>query len=819
MSIHLYDRAELEQTVQTLLDALLGNPLTVERQAEDTLMRYFDEFFYRLVAGNEIATLDAYTEKLAKLSFQKAEHAYTLRFYQAVVASEKQEYETAERMLHALLTADISQHFYARVANALGILYDYGSRFDAAIEMYGRCVAIYHGLGDARGEGKALKNQGIVWLELGEYYQASACFAQAQSLFQQANDEVLESRVLLELGYAARELGHWQQALIHYQRGQQIAQRQADADMMARFSNNLGSIYCFLGMWSEAEAQYQAALQLIHNLPGVEQREIADIYHNLGFLAAVQRQTRLAETYYQTALAHAVQANELTAISELYYRVGCLHQQQDDHQQAYLAYAKGIETVEAMFGQVSQEAIRIGVMGIRQHLYQAMVLCCLRVGRSSEAFSYVQRAKSRAFLDLLNRSSAKRVKYGQYPLSAEQIQAHMPAGSVIVEFFATGHAGASEEMLGRLPQPTQFLRTHLVPDEQLFAFIVTSQRIDVVTLGITLRQLEARHFQRHSGRLRGTDPVPGQPLSSLRWWHQLDTQLLAPLRPYLHNQQHIFFAPHGPLHYLPLHALSNSGQLLDAEVTISYIPSASVLLQNGITAGQLPMDATRSSLAMTASIAIGVDLAGLKHSEAEAAWVAKQLGGIALLGAAATVTNVCQRLSSAHHIHFSCHGHFHNHQAMASALQLADGPFTAADILQSLQLHAQLVTMSACDTGLNPLAHGDELMGLTRAWLGAGARTLLMALWQVAELPTRLFMEYFYQAWLTGRGCADALHSAQKALRTMTITELQAHLARYGLSEEEIATASAQLTKMWPGDQPFHHPYYWGAFIIVGDPS
>ena len=74
-----------------------------------------------------------------------------------------------------------------------------------------------------------------------------------------------------------------------------------------------------------------------------------------------------------------------------------------------------------------------------------------------------------------------------------------------------------------------------------------------------------------------------------------------------------------------------------------------------------------------------------------------------------------------------------------------DGLLTAGEILP-LRLRAELVVLSACDTGLNKLTHGDELFGLTRAFLAAGVRSLLVTLWPVPDIAARLFMERFYSA-------------------------------------------------------------------------
>ena len=114
---------------------------------------------------------------------------------------------------------------------------------------------------------------------------------------------------------------------------------------------------------------------------------------------------------------------------------------------------------------------------MRQYVYQAQVLLCLQQGDLTAAFNTVEQAKSRAFLDLLHPFGLQESAASQ-PLTLEEVQAHLPKGSALVEFFATGISGPSEMMIRHLPAQTHFLRDYLAPAERLFAFVVTRQQLD-----------------------------------------------------------------------------------------------------------------------------------------------------------------------------------------------------------------------------------------------------------------------------------------------------------------------------------------------------
>jgi CHAT domain-containing protein len=115
-------------------------------------------------------------------------------------------------------------------------------------------------------------------------------------------------------------------------------------------------------------------------------------------------------------------------------------------------------------------------------------------------------------------------------------------------------------------------------------------------------------------------------------------------------------------------------------------------------------------------------------------------------------------------LHLACHGMFRADNPMFSALKFADGWLTAADLLQ-LRLESSLVALSACESGRGYVLFGDEVIGLPRAFLGAGASSLLVSLWVVPDRTTADFMSYWYELLLSGLGRASALRTAQQALR------------------------------------------------------
>ena len=211
-------------------------------------------------------------------------------------------------------------------------------------------------------------------------------------------------------------------------------------------------------------------------------------------------------------------------------------------------------------------------------------------------------------------------------------------------------------------------------------------------------------------------------------------------------------------------------------------------------------------------MAIGHNDTILTQAEAEAQAVAKVTQGQALMGNRATKAVLLELSTQYRYIHIACHGQYNVAWPLASALTLADGSLAVLDILQDLHLEAELVTLSACDSGRSQVMRGDELVGLTSAFLYAGTPSVLVSHWIVDDFATRLFMERFYIELVEcSENAALALVRTQRYVRNLTYQELQQTNKMPPIPHWENKAPSCKDT-----DCPFAHPYYWASFFLVG---
>jgi CHAT domain-containing protein len=261
---------------------------------------------------------------------------------------------------------------------------------------------------------------------------------------------------------------------------------------------------------------------------------------------------------------------------------------------------------------------------------------------------------------------------------------------------------------------------------------------------------------------------------------QLYQLLVAPLNAALGRCQYLIIVPHGPLHYLPFHALYDGAAYLLERHQISYLPGASFLHY-----------CHQVQPAASGLLAIGHSHNGLiPHALQEAEAVAGLFAEKASLEGEATLERLQETAGDCRVIHLAAHGEFRPDNPLFSGLALDGGWLTTLDIFD-LRLRASLVTLSACRTGRSVVGGGDELLGLMRAFAYAGAASLLLSQWMVEDWSAAQLMTTVYQKLVDGWDKVAALRHAQLEL---------------------IATASSADA----GSRRLSHPYFWAPFFLVG---
>jgi CHAT domain-containing protein len=261
---------------------------------------------------------------------------------------------------------------------------------------------------------------------------------------------------------------------------------------------------------------------------------------------------------------------------------------------------------------------------------------------------------------------------------------------------------------------------------------------------------------------------------------QLYDLLLRPLETHLATPK-ITLIPYGALHGLPFHAFfDGTGYAVD-RWEFAYAPSAAVWNAGSRRRQKrgpvFPVAETRDS-----ALLMSVPAPGIERVTEEVRALSKLLLGARLYHREqATVERFRENAACCAIIHLATHGMFRADNPLFSGLRFADGWLLARD-LYGMQLDCDLATLSACHTGVAQIEPGDELFGLLRGFLGAGVRAVAASLWPAEDAATTALMIEFYHRLSRGASKAKALQQAQQETR-----------------------------------RRYPHPYYWAAFVLVGE--
>jgi CHAT domain-containing protein len=275
--------------------------------------------------------------------------------------------------------------------------------------------------------------------------------------------------------------------------------------------------------------------------------------------------------------------------------------------------------------------------------------------------------------------------------------------------------------------------------------------------------------------------------NSLGLLQRLYDLVLKPVEAALGNCTHLTIVPYGLLHYLPFHCLFDGVQFVIERLNVSYLPSAALYdlsRQRGkrIKAKQTPL---RSSLIMGLS-----DHGRLTFARQEAEAVAKLLGAPCAINDAATTALLREVGANSPIVHIAAHGMFRLDAPNFSHIRLADRQLSTIEVFNLDLSSCSLVTLSACETGRAVVGGVDEVIGLGRGFLYAGAASLLPTLWKVDDASSAELMEMFYQALLSDFTKAAALAGAQRAFLARARTSIRPYRV---------------------------HPYFWAGFHLIGD--
>jgi CHAT domain-containing protein len=535
-----------------------------------------------------------------------------------------------------------------------------------------------------------------------------------------------------------------------------------------------------------------------------------------------------------------------------YDLLGQLAERRGDLEAATGYYDRAVQGIDELQSRLVLDE-RTSFLEDKGGIYQRATTLALKRGNKDQALVYVEKAKSRVLGDYLRNNIDIRLRAGDKAGEAiledlarlreeqawfssivyEEAENANMSDTAIMRIRAIGPVRARQEMqrrerrIERLLEQMQLrsagdlvarprsnwsnsivtslwqklernalVLEYYLADQDIYIFQLTRQGVDVRVVRGALPRLERlvslwrANLDLAAQAAGGADRAQsfaGLQENCLGLLQRLYDLLLRPVSASLSAYEHLIIVPYGILHYLPFHCLFDGVQFVVERLNISYLPSAALL----DICRQRGQRIRAKGVSLADSLVMGLSDGGrLAFAVQEADAVAAQLGTSCALNEAATTELLWRAGPHSPIVHIAAHGLFRLDAPNFSHIRLADRQLSAIEVFNLDLPLCSLLTLSACETGQGVVGGVDEVIGLGRGFLYAGAASLLPTLWKVDDASSAELMAMFYQALLRGDSKAAALACAQRAFLARARTSIRPYRV---------------------------HPYFWAAFHLIGD--
>ncbi|CAH3017230.1 unnamed protein product [Porites evermanni] len=715
----------------------------------------------------------------------------------------------------------------------LGIAYNCLGQFQQAIEYHKQDLSIAIEVGDRAGQGRAYCNLGCAYNHLGQFQQAIEYHKQYLSIAIEVGDRAGQGRAYCNLGCAYNSLGQFQQAIEHHKQHLSIAIEVGDRAGQGCAYGNLGIAYLSLEDFEQSMKHLKQELSITIEVGG-RARE-GTVYGNLGSVYKSLGDLQTAMEHYKQSLSIAKEVGNRSGEGHIYGALGLAYISLEQFHQAFECHKKQLkiakevgdmfqegcsyknlgetlmrsgsldeavvhfrfsvktfETIRKSF--ISEDAWKISFRKFFECSYRHLSQCLIALQKTDEALYAAERGRAEALLDAL------KIKYGFTSLSpisneTEEDFAYISRNkSVLTTFIALDNGEISWWVLGKktkaIFRQAVVLKSGSAKEDPFDALLKTSLKKigagrDVKCENRSLDLLR----DKSTSSTKEDDKLSIPSHENIDWLQPLHDIVFGPIEDLLDGDE-LVVVPDGALCLAPWTALSET-------LRIRISPS--------LTSLKVIRDSSSEYHSKTGALLVGDPCLRkvkdkwdkpiyeqLEFAKKEVEMIGKLFNSQPLTGEAATKEEVLRRIDSVALIHIAAHG-----GKETGEIALAPNPGrqsktripTEEDYmlkmsdLQAIKLTARLVVLSCCHSGQGEVS-SEGVVGMARAFLFAGARSVLVSLWAIDDEATMVFMECFYQHLRVGESASTALQKAMKCLRD---------------------------------SDDFSAPKYWAPFVLIGD--
>ena len=660
---------------------------------------------------------------------------------------------------------------YGNLGNVFSSLGD----FQKAIDYHERSLNISREVGNKEGEGAANCNLGSAYYSLGDFQHAKENHERHLNICKEVGNRVQEGSAYCNLGIVFDSLGDFQKGIDYKEQHLKISRELGDKTGEGSAYGNLGISYRRRGDFQKAIEYLEQGLKIAREVgdrtgEGKAYGNLGEAYHSVGDF-------QKAKEYYERELEVSRELGDRKGEGISYSSLGYVHENLGIFEKAIQYYKNSIRIFDHMRSKlISNDEWKISLGSTYDHVYSQLWKLLFEKGKLVEALLAADKGRAQALNDLLE------LKYG--------IKGFCPEIETVT--------ATSPEILNCLPENSVFIGLN---EEEIVFWVnkngkeIKSKRkqIDVpittyfqTLLEITFEVLGVRAYVNCEDRSlnnprdetvsdeRSNKKRSDSSLCETNPLKTLYDVVIDPIKDFIQGDE-VVVVPPGPLFLVPYAAFMDlNSKYLCETLRIRLLPSLSSL--------RLIINCPADWHSKTGALLVGdpwvqevryngTKLSQLKWAEKEVKMIGEILQTTPLVGKQATKDEVLRRISSVALVHIAAHGKMETGEiALAPNTTRSslvpvkeDYLLTMKDVLKA-QIRARLVVLSCCHSARGEIK-AEGVVGIARAFLGAGARSVLVSLWAIDDEATMEFMKVFYQQLVNGRSASEALNKAMKSMR------------------------------------------------------
>jgi len=667
----------------------------------------------------------------------------------------------------------------------LGLINKHHGNYQQALHFQEKALNINIELNNRVEEAYIYLNLGSIYYDIGNNVKNVFYQKKALKIFQEVGDKKEQVKCYNNLGNAFMDLGKPLKSLYYHKKTLNIREKIEDKEGLADSYNNIGLLNLSLKRYDNVIYYNTKSLKIYReigsksgeakslgciSIANIELKETNKAENNL---------IKALELFNEIGLIDGIISSRLN-LAKLYY---------EELNKIELAYENckiALELFEKIFFELFEEQHEFSLIASIKDPYLLMISICIDMEKKEEALEYVERSKSKSFLKLLSLSDIKpRIELNQKnielikkeKLLLEKIKklkgrkinkANLELDYELVKKLKSELKIIYRRIEKKDPEYVLFREGKAVDTDRIKKFVMSLKENilfieyylgkDCFYIFLIFKEnnnvkIDVKKIQKGWSEIFNfLNDIYLKELNEYREdkkvkneWQNSGEFLIKTIFEYIERFDIICFIPHNILHYLPFHALIHRGQPIICFKPIFYSPSFSVLF----------FRKRRKKIKVNNGRFFGIDFAD------EAEELSEIFNSTPVLNQNATVENVNRLSRKSDILHFACHGIFNHKNPLYSGIKLFDKLLTVSYILNNFNLDAELVTLSACETGINKIYKGDELVGLTRAFLHVGTSSVIVSLWKVFDRPTKELMKIFYKNLKKGKNKVESLQIAQ----------------------------------------------------------